>query len=138
MEKISEHLFRGTKRYMVNKSLDAGMLRSKVIAQNIANIDVEGYQRKEVRFEEELRKAMKIKSEGARTHEDHIEISKDARIKKVKPELVQPYDPTKPSGTNNVDIDIENAKMAENQILYNYSIKFAGFTKMKAAINGKM
>ncbi|MBL8026792.1 MAG: flagellar basal body rod protein FlgB [Fibrobacteres bacterium] len=138
MEKINEHIFRGTKRYMVNKSLDAGMLRSKAIAQNIANVDVEGYQRKEVKFEEELRKAMKIKTEGAVTHDKHIEISKEAKIKRVKPELVQPYDPSNPSGQNNVDIDIENAKMAENQILYNYGIKFAGFTKLKAAIQGKM
>jgi len=114
------------------------MLRSKAIAQNIANVDVPGYNRKEVVFEEALRKAMKIKSEGTRTHPEHIEIGKKAALKKIKPESHEPYDPSNASGKNNVDIDMEAAKLAENQILYNFSIKFAGFSKLKSAINGRM
>ncbi len=137
-KKVGDHLFRTQTRQAVYKSLDASMLRSKAVAQNVANVDVPGYQRKEVAFEEALRKALKIKSEGARTQPEHIEIGKKAALKKVHPESYEPYDPSNASGKNNVDIDIEAAKLAENQILYNFSIKFAGFSKLKSAINGRM
>ena len=33
-------------------------------------------------------------------------------------------DPTKPGEVNNVDVDIEMAKLAENQILFEYGVKF--------------
>ncbi len=51
-KKVGDHLFRTQTRQAVYKSLDASMLRSKAIAQNVANVDVPGYQRKEVAFEE--------------------------------------------------------------------------------------
>jgi flagellar basal body rod protein FlgB len=39
---------------------------------------------------------------------------------------------------NNVDIDIENAKMAENQIIFNYGVKFANqrITAVQQSIRG--
>lgn len=122
----------------VNKSMDATMLRSKAIAHNLSNIDVPGYVRKEVAFEESLRKAMARKIKGQRTDDKHIEISKRAAMRKLKPEVYKPYDPTNPSGMNNVDVDIENAKMAENQILYNFDVKFASFEGLKGAIRGRV
>jgi len=41
----------------LSKALDAYMLRQKVTAGNIANIDTEGYTKKSVKFEEYLRNA---------------------------------------------------------------------------------
>ncbi|MFH0921680.1 MAG: hypothetical protein V1913_15120 [Fibrobacterota bacterium] len=66
-----------------------------------------------------------------------MEIGKQAVLKKLKPESYTPADPSNASGQNNVDVDMEAAKLAENQILYNYGVKFAGFSKLKAAITGK-
>lgn len=41
----------------LSKALDAYMLRQKVTAGNIANIDTEGYTKKSVKFEEYMRNA---------------------------------------------------------------------------------
>lgn len=135
--KIQDYLFRGNTRQIVYKSLDACMLRNRSISHNIANVNSPDYNRKEVTFEKELRAAMKIKTNGVTTNEKHLEIGREARLKKVEPHVYQPYDPTNASGVNNVDIDIETSKNAENQILHNYSIKFAGFGKMNKAITGR-
>ena len=67
-----------------------------------------------------------------------MEIGKKAALKKVVPQSYEPADNSNASGKNNVDIDMEAAKLAENQMLYNFSIKFAGFSKLKSAITGKM
>jgi len=135
--KIHSYLFETTKRLAVNKSLDAAMLRSKANAMNISNVDVPGYNRKEVAFEEMLRKCLNRKVDGVQTDDKHIEISKKAAMRKLAPEVYVPVDPAQASGANNVDIDIENAKMAENQILYNYGIKFSSFEKLKSSITSR-
>lgn len=121
----------------LNKSLDAAMLRSKVNAMNVANIDVPGYNRKEFAFEDMLKKCLNRNVDGAKTDDRHIEISEKAAMRKLKPEVYVPNDPAQSSGLNNVDIDIENAKMAENQILYNYGIKFSSFQKLKSSITSR-
>ncbi|MBL8026156.1 MAG: flagellar basal body rod protein FlgB [Fibrobacteres bacterium] len=135
---VHDFLFNKIARQATYKSLDAGMLRSKATAQNIANVSTEGYARQEVSFEKELRQALKLKSKGMVTNDNHIEISKIARMKKVQPYNYQPYDPSNASGVNNVDIDIENAKMAENQILYNYGTRFASMKKLQSSIVGRV
>ncbi|MBF0433686.1 MAG: flagellar basal body rod protein FlgB [Fibrobacteria bacterium] len=133
---LRAYMFGGFTRQTVYKSLDAGSLRDKAISQNIANASTPGFKRKEVTFEDELRKVMKVKLKGERTHNEHMEISQEAALRKIYPKVLESQDPTLPGEINNVDIDIENAKMAENQILFSYALKFAGFDKYNAAITG--
>jgi flagellar basal-body rod protein FlgB len=121
------------------KSLDASMLRSRVIANNIANVNTPGYQRVEVSFEDELRKAIdKTKLRGLRTNEKHIPLGRE-NIANINPKVEKPADPTLPSGVNNVDIDMEMAKLAETQIQYNFSAKFlkGKYSKLNAAIQAR-
>jgi flagellar basal-body rod protein FlgB len=132
-----EALFDSNKRQAVKKSLDAQMLRTHAIANNIANVNTPGFKRTEVKFEDELRRAMSSsKLKGASTNENHMKIGK-GNVSKVNPEAYKPNDPTLPSGVNNVDIDSEMAKLAEAQIMYNYGVKFVGLKKLNAAIQGK-
>ncbi|MFC1586472.1 flagellar basal body rod protein FlgB [Fibrobacterota bacterium] len=133
---LRTRLFGGLMRQTVYKSLDAGAMRSRVINQNLANVATPGYRRKDVSFEDELRKVMKIKLKGVRTDNNHMTISQENELKKINPKIFEPKDPTLPGEINNVDVDIENAKLAENQILYNYALKFATFSKINAAITG--
>ncbi len=134
---IRDYLFGGATRQIVYKSLDAGALRGKAIAQNLANVMTPGYQRKEVNFEEQLKKAMEVKVPGESTQPGHLDITKGKRLADIKPFVYTAKDPTLPGEINNVDVDMEAAKLAENQILYNYAIKFAGFEKMNSAIKGQ-
>jgi flagellar basal-body rod protein FlgB len=136
---LGETLFNRSSIPLLTKSLDAGMLRAKAIANNIANINTPGYHRIEVTFEDELRKALdKSKLQGARTDEKHLELGK-FDVSSINPKVKKPIDPTLPSGVNNVDIDSEMAKLAENQLLYNFSAKFlhGKFSKLNAAIQAK-
>lgn len=134
---IRKYLFGGTTRQLVYKSLDASALRGRVIAQNLANVETPGYQRKEVSFEDQLQDLIKKKVAGATTQEGHMPLGKGIDLTQVKPKVFEAQDPTLPGEINNVDLDVEAAKMAENQILFNFGIKFAGFDKLNAAIAGR-
>jgi flagellar basal-body rod protein FlgB len=135
---IRNRLFGSDTRMLLYKGLDANAMRGRAIAQNIANAQTPGYQRVEVNFEEQVREAMKKHVNGARTDENHMELGRKASIKKVEAYSFRADDPTNPGEVNNVDIDIEAAKMAENQIEYNYNMQFASFGKIQAAIKGQV
>jgi flagellar basal-body rod protein FlgB len=132
-------LFSKTNLPAINNTLDAAMLRSKVIANNIANVNTPGYHRTEVSFEKELREALdRGNLQGAQTDERHLQLGRKD-LGSVKPQAYRPVDPTLPSGVNNVDVDTEMAKLAETQIMYNYGVKFGQnvFRKLNAAIQGR-
>jgi len=133
-----DKLFGSETRRLVYKSLDATAMRSRAIANNIANAQTPGYARIEVNFEEQVQAAMRKHVDGAKTDENHIDIGRKASIKKVEAYSFRADDPTNPGEVNNVDIDIENAKLAENQIKHNYNLQFAGFSKIQAAIKGQV
>jgi len=134
---IRNYLFGGTTRQIVYKSLDASAMRSKVIAENLANVATPGYNRKEVNFEEQLNKVFAKKLPGVSDQERHLEIKVGADIAKIQPKVYEPIDTSLPGEINNVDIDMEMTKLAENQMVYGFGIKFAGFNKLNSAISGQ-
>lgn len=114
-------------------------MRLKAIANNIANVNTPGYQRIEVSFENELRKALDPQVlQGARTDAGHMDIGRPD-IGSLKPEAYRPNDPTLPGQVNNVDIDMEMAKLAENQILFQAGVKFMSerTAVLRSAIMGR-
>jgi flagellar basal-body rod protein FlgB len=136
LEKI---FFNKTSLPLLSRTMDAAMLRSRVISNNIANVTTPGYRRVEVSFEEQLRTALdRTRLQGTKTDDQHLDMGRK-NLSEVNAEAYHPYDPTQPSGINNVDIDMEMAKLAETQIQYNYAIKFGQglFRKLNAAIQGK-
>jgi len=103
--------------------MDASTLRQKAIADNVANVNTPGYKRVEVSFESELSKALDPNLlQGARTDPGHMEIGKP-NLLSLHPEAYRPNDPTQAGQINNVDIDMEMAKLAENQILFSADVK---------------
>jgi flagellar basal-body rod protein FlgB len=135
---VRNKLFNTETRMLVYKALDANAMRGRAIAQNIANVQTPGYQRVEVNFEEQVQAAMKKQVTGTKTDENHMDISRKASIKKIEAYSFRSKDPTNPGEVNNVDIDIENAKMAENQIDQSYNMQFASFSKLNSAIKGQV
>lgn len=120
---IRDILFNKTGIPAALKSLDAAMLRSRTIANNIANVNTPGYQRVEISFENQLRSALKKSSvQGAVTQSGHIPLGRKD-LDKVQPKAYKPIDPTLPSGVNNVDIDTEMSKLAENQLLFSFGAR---------------
>jgi flagellar basal-body rod protein FlgB len=136
---LGEILFSKGSRAAVLKSLDASMLRQRAIANNIANATTPGYRRVEVSFEDQLRQALdRTRIQGARTSDKHLKLGRP-NLDEIGPRAYRPVDGTLPSGVNNVDIDTEMAKLAENQITYNYGVRFmrGSFRKLNAAIQAK-
>ncbi|MGD0282488.1 MAG: flagellar basal body rod protein FlgB [Dissulfurispiraceae bacterium] len=79
--------------------LDVTAFRSKVLTSNIANADTPGYKAKDISFQEEMERA--ISSDGKSQY--HIYESET----------------TMPSRDGNtVNLDVEMAKVAENNLLY--------------------
>ena len=74
---LGETVFEKSPIPVLVKSLDASMLRSRTIANNIANVNTPGYQRVEVSFEDELRKALdQGQLSGMQTNDKHLPLGK--------------------------------------------------------------
>jgi flagellar basal-body rod protein FlgB len=126
---LNDAIFSRTSIPAVEKSLDAAALRGKAIAANIANAATPGYQRIEVEFESRLRVALdKRIPKGDGDEPGHLPAGRPD-LEQVVPVAYRSQDPTKPGEINNVDIDLEMGKLAENQILFNYGVKLIGSRK---------
>lgn len=126
----------GTKA--IEKSLDASLKRNEVIAQNIANVDTPGYNRKTVSFEEQLSDAISQKNHfvGRRTDPRHIPIG-GSSVDDVQITVTEDNKALDMRlDGNNVDIENEMAQMAENNIRYSVLIQRMGgmLGRMKSVI----
>jgi flagellar basal-body rod protein FlgB len=127
---------------LVQKSLDAAALQHKVIANNLANVDTPGFKRSEVVFGESLKKAIQERETGpnqlelARTDSQHIEIHPGLRAEEVTPQVVRQQETTLRNDQNNVDIDVEMAKLAQNTVVYQTLAQLtqSQFSQLKSAI----
>lgn len=91
--------------------------RQRSIADNIANIDTPGYQRREVPFEAELRRAVVAGGQRlAITDSRHMPIA-TTRGNGNGLQAVQQFNSNRLDG-NNVDIDQEMVTLAETQLRF--------------------
>lgn len=99
---------------LVKKGLDAASLRSKVIANNIANINTKGYKKYTVSFEDTLKDTMNS-LQMEKSDELHIGGNEDKDAIKVE----QDTSTSMREDGNNVDIDAEMTNQAANALMYN-------------------
>ena len=81
---MNDMIFSNTAMPTINKSMQATNLRSRAIADNVANIATEGYQRKEVSFESQLKGKMKTSLTGTKTNDSHMSIGRNS-LKDINP-----------------------------------------------------
>jgi flagellar basal-body rod protein FlgB len=111
--------------YLLEKGLDVESLRRKVIANNVANVDVPHFKRSEVNFESELRRVlMEEKDPDNRypaklTDKRHIPFYIPREVDSVQPKINLDYNTTARNDGNNVDIEKEIVDSAKNQLRYN-------------------
>lgn len=99
---------------LLQKGLDASQARSSASADNIANINTEGYKRKYVTFEESLKKSMddlELKTDN----EKHMKIGSDYGAVDTKTD----NSTSMREDGNNVDIDNEMVNQSANALMYN-------------------
>jgi flagellar basal-body rod protein FlgB len=99
---------------LIKKGLDASSLRSKVISNNIANINTKGYKKYSVSFEDNLKQS--IDSIDLKTTKSQ-HISDGTQNGEITVE--QDLSSSMRQDGNNVDIDNEMANQAANTLMYN-------------------
>lgn len=112
---------------VLQTSLHGLQSRTRAIGENIANADTPGYKRLEVAYEAQLRKALKekaklntegelpLKTESGR----HFALGPHGGVKTVAATMHQVVDEAYRNDQNNVDVEIEMAKLAETNIRFN-------------------
>ena len=122
------------------RAMTAASMRQEVIADNIANVNTPNYRKKNLEFEDILANEIygEQNTEGklqmVQTHEKHlpfkpVDIHAEPAVTEDKTTIMRADD-------NNVDVDIEMATLAKNQIYYNaLATQLGGYvTKMRNAI----
>ncbi|MNI35148.1 Flagellar basal body rod protein FlgB [compost metagenome] len=125
-------LLNGTGFNRLETALQAANLRQGVLANNIANVDTPYFKRSSVSFESLLQSEMDGKPtlRGRRTDTRHFVIGPSSGV----PEAVINTDQSTAmnNNLNNVDIDSEMTRLAENQLRYNSYIEQINYQiKMK-------
>jgi flagellar basal-body rod protein FlgB len=118
--------------------MQAATMRHEVISDNIANVNTPKFKRSYVRFEDLLARELHLDDEQGkldivRTHDRHMPIPMRTKAQAV---IEKDETTTMRVDHNNVDIDVEMANMAKNQLYYNaMATQLGGFvTKMKNVI----
>ena len=138
MEKIDsvKNMFMDRTSRILSKALDFRAVRQSIISGNLANSETPGYIQKEIPFEKELQKAFDNKSiKLAKSEPGHITSSEAIMDKNYNPyRLVREY-----GNPNELNIDTEMAKMAQNNLLYEASTRLLSkkFELLKAVIESR-
>lgn len=99
-------------------------MRHSAISQNIANVDTPYYKRKDVMFENYLRRALYDGPDVRSSRNDSRHIPFSTEIIHIKPAIFAETDSRYRNDDNNVDIDREMSILAKNQLSYNAIVSF--------------
>jgi len=126
----------------VRKAIDAAAVRQKVYSHNLANVNTPHYKRSEVNFEDAFKQALERTPDrlvGFSTDNQHIPINPPADPLDVKPAIWRENDMFSRSDDNNVDIDVEMAELAKNELKFNALVEALNrkITSLKLAIRGR-
>jgi len=120
---------------ILEKSLNAASLQQQMTGNNIANVNTPGYKRSEVVFRSKLDQVLNGMEKSylplTVTNKNHISIVPEMTIDSVNPEIITSTETSSRNDGNNVDIDIEMSKMAENTAYYS---SLAQLTSMKLSM----
>lgn len=126
----------------LEQSLKAATLRHQVMADNIANVNVPGYQAQEVSFEEQLKLALEAPADaglrGITAHERHIPIGgAPAQSSPVEPQVRRSLSGSMRQDGNNVDLETEMARLAANQLWYQSLVRSVAdeFSRLRTVIS---
>ncbi|WP_242986520.1 flagellar basal body rod protein FlgB [Vallitalea guaymasensis] len=122
---ISNNMYNGIN--ILGKSLNASLMRHNVISDNIANEDIPGYKRKDVKFEGLLQEA--LLSNNKLSNIDTNALTPQVVVDKSN--LSYRLD------GNNVNIDTEMTELTKNQIKFNVLVDQVSnnFSRIKTVLS---
>ena len=120
---IDNLLFGDQTAQILKKTLDALSQRQVLVSSNISNIDTPGYKAKDINFASQLSEIMDSGNNLSLTTTNSRHIGHSGRdVDSVEFEVFEESDPARADG-NNVNLDKEMIKLAENQIQYNAAVQ---------------
>lgn len=122
------------------RGMTAASIRQEVISHNIANVNTPNYRKTNLEFEDLLAREIygeepqDGKLQMSRTHDRHL--PHKPLDYHAEPTMVEDMTTIMRTDNNNVDIDIEMATLAKNQLYFNaLATQMGGYvTKMRNAI----
>ncbi|WP_019553204.1 flagellar basal body rod protein FlgB [Propionispira raffinosivorans] len=122
------------------QGLHAANTRHQVISNNIANVNTPGFKKSEVTFESLLAKQLDPGSgdlDVVRTNDKHLPMG--SLNGEIAPQIKEIGTTTMRTDGNNVDVDIEMADLAKNNIYYNAMVRQIGdyMSSLKSVIAGQ-
>jgi flagellar basal-body rod protein FlgB len=106
----------------LRRGIETSNLRQKVYANNLANANTPHFKRSEVNFEDQFKQALERDPRrlvGFVTDEKHIAINPPMTLDSVQPGIWRQNDDFVRSDDNNVDVDVESAELAKNELQFN-------------------
>lgn len=100
---------------LLSKAADASWVRNTVLNNNLANVSTPGFKRSDIAFEDYLKK--ELSSAGTNVFMDQAVAGVDLSKLNVTTYVDQKELSYRLDG-NNVDVDVENANLAQNSIRY--------------------
>ena len=120
---------------VLSSAADAAWTRNEVLNNNIANVDTPGFKRQDMVFEPLLQNEIGRQGKTSSTLDKKVA---NVDYKKLKPYVYTDHSQlsTRLDG-NNVDIDVEEAELASNQLMYDGIIEGLNseFERMKAVLS---
>ena len=111
------------------KSLDASTMRSKIIANNIANAEVPNFKKSEVIFEAALKRNLAQEATNkisfpqlTSSHPQHISAPNTPSYKSITPSIHVDYNSIVNNNGNNVELEEEVIQMTKNQLQYSFIV----------------
>ena len=122
----------------LEQALTTASLKQRVHAANIANVDTANYKSKQVNFQTALTDA--INNQGIasfKTNANHIPFSSETAS--FSPQIKTNNATQFNSNGNNVDMDVEMAELAKNQLWYNAVTERVNgkFNSLRTVIDGR-
>lgn len=117
---------------VLDRAADAAWQRNEAISNNIANVDTPGYKRQDVAFESVLQQAL-----GNNRYESMDDKVANVDLSRLRGRAYLDYaNYSYRLDGNNVDIENENAMLAENQLKYQGLISSINqeFTNLKTVM----
>ena len=106
---------------ILQKSLDSLATQHNAIANNIANIDTPNFKRNVVSFQDKLKMAIDGTPSSSmwRTNPMHMPVPSSSSLDDFQPDISTVSDTVGRNDGNNVDMEMESALLAQNNLLYN-------------------
>ena len=124
---------------LAQKSLDFRVKKHNLHSSNIANKDTPQYKAEDLIFESSLKKAFHSDKPGPlrKTRNIHFNGNQTMPLREVQAQRILSSSPFPDFNGNTVDLDREMAKLAENQLMYNASLRMLAhkFKGLKNAIS---